>query len=211
MKPATSRRRYVLLALGVLIVAFTGAFLLSVDDGLTARWFAWAVAGLAVAGLGAVWADGEHPRITWHLLILLLVVIGPLLAILVPNLIRARNQSPYSSCIGNLHHIERALDMYADDNHGVFPTSLTALVPSYLKRLPACPVAGSDTYSAGYEQQSGLHPAFTVMCKGEWHRGVLPPDFPQVTSGQGSTGSNHGGADNGRHYPQYTPQGRFER
>lgn len=181
MKAATSRRRYVLLALGVLIVALTMAFLLRVDDGLTARWFAWAVAGLAVAGLGAAWADGEHPRITWHLPVLLVAVFGLFLAIFVPNLNRARNQSPYSSCIGNVHNIERALEMYADDNHGRYPTSLTSLVPSYLKRVPACPVAGTDTYSAGYEQLSGLHPAFTVMCKGEWHRGVSPPNFPQVT------------------------------
>lgn len=70
-------------------------------------------------------------------------------------------------CGANMRNLGRELEMYATDNLGLFPTSLGQLVPNYVKSIPTCPAAGSDTYS------SSFHPSdhatdYTLGCKG-WH------------------------------------------
>lgn len=70
-------------------------------------------------------------------------------AVLWPNFLRGRARSKSIGCRGNLMELAAALDTYAADNNGYYPTSLQALAPRYLKAIPGCP-AGRDTYSADY-------------------------------------------------------------
>lgn len=47
-------------------------------------------------------------------------------------------------------NVAMTLDMYATDNHGLYPDALAQVTPKYLKTIPTCPSVGRDTYSAGY-------------------------------------------------------------
>ena len=106
-------------------------------------------------------------------------------AILVPNFVRARGQGQATACKSNLKNIGTALEMYSTDHDGHFPSSLSQLVPSYLKWVPTCPSAGKDTYSPSF-QASARPDAYTVICGGHNHGGAgLSPTYPQYTSFQG--------------------------
>lgn len=69
-----------------------------------------------------------------------------LAALLIPNFVRARRQGSGTGCLSNLKDIATALEMYSSD-YGVFPSSLEALTPDYLKSIPECPPTGKNTYS----------------------------------------------------------------
>lgn len=119
---------------------------------------------------------------------LLLMVDGILLlvAIQVPNYIRARAPGCLTACKSNLKNIATACEMYASDNHGDYPSRLTQLVPGYLKVLPKCPTADSDTYSRSY-QRSADPQNFTFCCSGNNHcsAGIREANFPQYSSKDG--------------------------
>ncbi|MEW6277134.1 MAG: DUF1559 domain-containing protein [Candidatus Eremiobacterota bacterium] len=92
-------------------------------------------------------------------------------ALLVPGLtaqIRPRAQARLTACRSNLKNIGTALDMYASDWH-VYPGSLGALTPNYLKILPECPKLGIETYSRSYAV-SRWPAAYTFTCE-ESHLG----------------------------------------
>lgn len=69
-------------------------------------------------------------------------------------------------CQRNLLNIGTALEMYAVDHRGRYPTRLAGLVPAYLKYIPKCPEAHADTYSATYHAE-GRRYAFA--CGGAHH------------------------------------------
>jgi len=54
-----------------------------------------------------------------------IVIIGILAAIALPNFIKARNKAREAEVKSNVHSIQIALERYAVDNHGVYPTFLT--------------------------------------------------------------------------------------
>src|ERR1700712_1744623 len=84
-------------------------------------------------------------------LMIVIAIIAILAAILVPNFIRARAQGQLTSCESNEKNEGTAFEMYSTDNSGHYPkTNMGLLTPNYLKVIPTCPAAGSDTYSATY-------------------------------------------------------------
>jgi len=86
------------------------------------------------------------------------------------------------SCVGNIHQLRRALDMYATDSSGRFPRRLEVIAP-YLRNttIPTCPAAGVDTYSASYSSASDPD-NYTVFCNGANHeRADVPPNFPRAS------------------------------
>src|SRR5688572_30983745 len=86
-------------------------------------------------------------------IMIVVLIIGILLAIAVPNFIRARESSRAKACQGNLKQIASAQEQWAMDTKaapgGAGPGSVAALVgaSSYLKKEPECPSSG--TYSVG--------------------------------------------------------------
>lgn len=87
---------------------------------------------------------------------------------------RPATQGQLTACKSNLKNIATALEMYASDNQGRYPDSLSRLTPEYLKKIPNCPAAQSDAYSSSYVRQlyqPDLHlvDEFTVCCKGDHH------------------------------------------
>lgn len=94
-------------------------------------------------------------------------------------------------CQANLEQIVNAVELYALDNQGKCPTALDKLVPKYLKSLPACPVAGVDTYGPSFEvianpkatpysplQKQPVLDIYSVSCQGDNHTaGIYDPHY----------------------------------
>lgn len=101
----------------------------------------------------------------------------------------------FRACCSNLKNLGTALEMYANDSAGAFPNRLDQLVGGkYLLRVPTCPSAHADTYSAGYQAVNPAVPKervsearYTVVCSGSYHVSATswPPNYPQYTSTQG--------------------------
>jgi len=47
-------------------------------------------------------------------------------------------------CVENIKGLATALEYYAKDNKGKFPSELKKLIPSYIKSMPVCPITGKD-------------------------------------------------------------------
>jgi prepilin-type N-terminal cleavage/methylation domain-containing protein len=86
-------------------------------------------------------------------IMIVVLIIGILLAIAIPNFIRAREQGRAKACSANLKQIQSALQQYAMDQKlsagASISTWSTTLVgsSSYIKSTPACPSNGSYTVS----------------------------------------------------------------
>jgi len=82
-------------------------------------------------------------------IMIVVLIIGILLAIAIPNFIKARENSRQKACIANLKQIESAKEQWAMDTKAA-PTATPA--PGdlygnllYIKVAPACPSNGSYT------------------------------------------------------------------
>jgi prepilin-type N-terminal cleavage/methylation domain-containing protein len=87
-------------------------------------------------------------------IMIVVLIIAILLAIAIPNFLRARETSRAKSCQGNLRQVETAKEQWAMDTKAAATASPTAanLVTEYMKSstddaLPACPSGG--TYTIG--------------------------------------------------------------
>lgn len=83
-------------------------------------------------------------------IMIVVLIIGMLLAIAVPNFIRARETSRSRTCIANLRRIEGAKEQAAMELRMVgadVPTQ-AQLEPNYLKDWPECPSGGDYVINA---------------------------------------------------------------
>ncbi|MFH1665757.1 MAG: type II secretion system protein [Candidatus Omnitrophota bacterium] len=74
-------------------------------------------------------------------------IIAFLAAMAVPNLMRSRIRARRQACIVNLRQIDMAKVRYILDGGEADPPEWEDLIPSYMKRRPVCPSAG--TYAIG--------------------------------------------------------------
>ena len=83
-------------------------------------------------------------------IMIVVLIIGILLAIAVPNFIRAREGSRAKSCQGNLKQIESAKEQWAMDTKAATTATpaMTDLTPNYVKITPMCPSSGTYTIGA---------------------------------------------------------------
>jgi prepilin-type N-terminal cleavage/methylation domain-containing protein len=126
-------------------------------------------------------------------LMIVIAIIAILAAILVPNFLKARAQGQLTACKSNCKNLATALEMYASDYGGRYPTNGTTgmgllTAGNYLKTVPTCPAAGRDTYSGTYSSRQ-TPDSFSFYC----------------------TGNNHGKAYSGftanaENYPQYSAE-----
>ena len=74
-------------------------------------------------------------------IMIVVLIIGILLSIAIPNFVRAREKSMEKACIANLKTIDSAVQQYMMENKGVVPTYPTDLVGAdkYIKSEPQCP------------------------------------------------------------------------
>ncbi len=82
-------------------------------------------------------------------IMIVVLIIGILLAIAVPNFMTARRNSRTKACIANLKQIQSAKEQWAmKNNQGGTATPTEAdLAPEFIKSMPTCPEGG--TYTIG--------------------------------------------------------------
>ena len=81
-------------------------------------------------------------------IMIVVLIIAILLAIAIPNFLRARETSRAKSCSANLRQIETAKEQWAMDNKkgaGDTPDLAADLVGTYIKSTPTCPSGGAYT------------------------------------------------------------------
>lgn len=85
-------------------------------------------------------------------IMIVVVIIGILLAIAVPNFVRARENSRAKSCVANLKSINGVKEQWAMDQKKTptdTPTDSDLFgTDKYVKSTPACPASGSYTLAA---------------------------------------------------------------
>lgn len=117
--------------------------------------------------------------------------------------LKARAQGQFTACKSNTKNLATALEMYASDNGGQYPVSLSKLVSSnpasaYLRMIPTCPAAGKDTYSSTYKMKNARRDkagrivdpkstdTFSFHCAGPNHKAAdAPADRPAYDTNQG--------------------------
>ena len=85
-------------------------------------------------------------------IMIVVLIIGILMAIAVPNFVKARESSRKNTCIANLKQIDSAKEQWAMDQrkNAADACALTDLVgtAAYLKATPVCPSGGTYTANA---------------------------------------------------------------
>jgi prepilin-type N-terminal cleavage/methylation domain-containing protein len=119
-------------------------------------------------------------------LMIVIAIIAILAAILVPNFIRARAQGQLTACKSNLKNIGTACEMYSTDFAGRYPVGgASLLTPNYLKTIPTCASAGSNTYTTAFTATSNPD-GYTFYCSGSNHLSANEAaNYPQYNSTQG--------------------------
>jgi len=80
-------------------------------------------------------------------IMIVVLIIGVLLAIAVPNFVRARESSRAKACISNLKQIDSAKEQFAMDQKKAAGEAVNASdLTVYLKKSPTCPANGTYTY-----------------------------------------------------------------
>lgn len=86
-------------------------------------------------------------------IMIVVLIIGILLAIAVPNFVKARERSRAKTCVGNLKQIDSAKEQYAMENKladgdavdGAALWGDGSTPGDYIKKVPACPSGGDYT------------------------------------------------------------------
>jgi prepilin-type N-terminal cleavage/methylation domain-containing protein len=80
-------------------------------------------------------------------IMIVVLIIGILMAIAVPNFIQARSTSRKNSCIANLKQIDSAKEQYAMEAKLDTGATVTSgnIAPTYIKAFPTCPGGGTYT------------------------------------------------------------------
>jgi prepilin-type N-terminal cleavage/methylation domain-containing protein len=104
-------------------------------------------------------------------IMIVVLIIGILLAIAIPNFITARDSSRARACIANLKQIDSAKQQYVMDAKQPSSYSFTGtysgvtaneLVPNYIRSFPTCPAGG--TYTVGL---ASANPTCTIGAVGQ--------------------------------------------
>ena len=127
-------------------------------------------------------------------LMIVIAIIAILAAILVPNFLKARAQGQLTACKSNCKNLATALEMYASDHGGRYPLSgdfkVRLTSGNYLKVIPTCPAAGSDTYTSTFSSRQ-TPDSFTFYCVGNNHGkaytgfAAASDNYPQYNAEQG--------------------------
>jgi type II secretion system protein G len=106
-------------------------------------------------------------------MMIVVAIIAILVAILVPNFIRARAQAQTAACEANLKEIATALELYQTD-HEQYPagnntpvTSASVDLGPYLRQTPIDPVNPAGQYQFSVQNPTNGAASYTITCPGQ--------------------------------------------
>jgi len=76
-------------------------------------------------------------------IMIVVAIISALAAIAMPNYLKFKNASLMEICIANMRQVEDASTIYNLENE-TFPSSISDLIPGYMKKEAYCPVGGGS-------------------------------------------------------------------
>lgn len=84
-------------------------------------------------------------------IMIVVAIIGMLMTIAVPNVVKARKTAQKNACLTNMKNIESTIEQFKLENRTA-PADLNALVAGgYFKTVPTCPAGGTYTIPASDE------------------------------------------------------------
>jgi type II secretion system protein G len=106
-------------------------------------------------------------------MMIVVAIIAILVAILVPNFMRARAQAQTAACEGNLKEIATALELYQTDHEAypdvTSPTNVTSTdtnLGQYLRQTPIDPVNPTGFYQYQVANYQSGDASYTIICPG---------------------------------------------
>jgi prepilin-type N-terminal cleavage/methylation domain-containing protein len=114
-------------------------------------------------------------------IMIVISILSVLILLLLPNYVKAKSRSRLNACQNNIRTMATSVELYAHDNGQVYPTSLAALMPNYMRSINKCPSAiDNQSYVTGYASVSAPTDTYTIECKGSYHTDLgLPANFPR--------------------------------
>jgi type II secretion system protein G len=107
-------------------------------------------------------------------MMIVVAIIAILVAIMMPNLMRARAQAQTAACEANLREIATALELYQTDHESYpttsGPTNVTSTDPnlgSYIRQTPIDPVNPSGFYQYQVTNPTSGDASYTIICPGQ--------------------------------------------
>ncbi|MBI2587957.1 type II secretion system protein [Candidatus Azambacteria bacterium] len=88
-------------------------------------------------------------------LLVVIAIIGVLASIVLVSLNTARAKARDARRISDLRQLQLALEIYADQNAGKYPTAISLLSPGQISKVPTDPV-GNTNYSYSYRTADQL-------------------------------------------------------
>lgn len=118
-------------------------------------------------------------------MMIVVAIIAILVAILVPNFIRARAQAQTAACEANIKEIATALELYQTDNDkypasGTVNSSNVDLSP-YLNQTPVDPAAGPGAFYTFTTTSTNGVDSYSITCPGSHDVGTLQTIAPNTT------------------------------
>lgn len=100
-------------------------------------------------------------------LIVVMAILAVLSALAVPRFSNMLTDSKFKAHNTNVESITRAIEMYnAQESNEFVDADLSALVPTYLKEVPPCPIAGvTDRVKADDKVAAGINYTFNTTTK----------------------------------------------
>ena len=137
--------------------------------------------------------DKGQPGFTLIELLVVIAIIAILAGILVPNFLHARAQTQTASCEGNLKNIATALEEYATDHGGQYPSTSANVDANlfggatnpYLTITPNDPAGGSYRYVAPGNGVCVASDAYKIVDGNNHETDTLVslPDYNGATTG----------------------------
>ncbi|MGD0969374.1 MAG: prepilin-type N-terminal cleavage/methylation domain-containing protein [Candidatus Aquilonibacter sp.] len=118
--------------------------------------------------------DSDEGGFTLIEMMIVVAIIAILVAILVPNFMRARAQAQTAACEANLKEIATALEEYQTD-HEAYPdvtsaTNVTSTEPNlgqYVRQTPIDPVNPTGYYQYQVANYNAGNASYTIICPGQ--------------------------------------------
>lgn len=112
-------------------------------------------------------------------LLVVIAIIGLLSTVIAAPITEARKKGRDAKKIADIRSISTALNIYADDNGGLYPSQIDALVPRYLPNLPsnaATTTIARDKYMYAVYVEGGRNVAYHLGVKLESGNQALNDD-----------------------------------